>query len=673
MQENGQMVTGAKDARERIEALREDLRRHERLYYVENRMEISDAEFDRRLRELKQLEEAHPELDDPDSPTHRVGGAASEGAVTVAHSQPMLSLENAYSLEELSEWDRRARKLAGGAGLSYVAELKIDGLSLSLRYEHGRLARGVTRGDGYRGEDVTRNVRTIPSVPAAIAEKRPFEARGEVYFSRAAFERINRNREREGLPLFANPRNAASGSMRLLDPKETARRGLQAWTYQIVEPEGAAATQHGILERLEKLGFPVNPHHRRCETFEEVKAYIAEWGGKRHELDFEIDGVVVKVDDRAVQSRLGATTKSPRWAVAFKFPPEEALTVVREIGVQVGRTGVLTPVAHFDPVRLAGTVVRRATLHNYEDLARKDVRVGDTVAVEKGGDVIPKVTRVVPEKRPRSARAFQMPETCPVCGQPVSEEEGEVAVRCVNATCPAQVRESLRHFASRKAMDIQGLGDKLVEKLLEEKLVSDAASVYDLDRRRLAELERFGEKSASNLAGQIEASKKAGLARLLFGLGIRHVGERAARLFARRFRTLDALSRASEEDLQTVPEIGPNTARAVANWFANPGNRELVRRLHGHGIDFTSHEPAEDVSGSFSGRTVVLTGAIPGVTREEASARLEAAGARVSGSVSKKTDFVVAGEEAGSKLKKARELGVEILSWDQVLRKLGGK
>ncbi len=666
-------MTSAAAAKERIELLREDLRRHERLYYVENRAEITDAEFDRRMRELRELEEAFPELDDPDSPTHRVGGAAAEGFATVPHSRPMLSLENAYSREELAEWDRRARKLAGGAPFGYVAELKIDGLSLSLRYEGGRLLRGVTRGDGVRGEDVTRNVRTIASVPAAIAEKGPFEARGEVYYSRAAFEKINRRRESEGLPLFANPRNAASGSMRLLDPRETARRGLEAWTYQIAEPPDAAGSQRAALERLRELGFPVNPHYRACATFGEVEDFIAEWGRRRHELEYEIDGVVVKVDDRALQERLGATAKSPRWAVAYKFPAEEALTVVREIGVQVGRTGVLTPVAHFDPVRLAGTVVRRATLHNYEDLARKDVRVGDTVAVEKGGDVIPKITRVETGRRPAGSLPFRMPGRCPVCGQPVSAEEGEVAVRCVNASCPAQVRESVRHFASRRAMDIQGLGDRLVEKLFEEGWLGDPAAIYGLDPAKLAELERFGEKSASNLDAQIRASKAAGLSRLLFGLGIRHVGEKAARLLARRFRTLDALAAAPAGELESVPEIGPNTARAILTWFANPGNRELVEKLRRHGIDFTSHEAEEASAGAFSGKTVVLTGTIPGVARERAAALLEAAGAKVAGSVSKRTDFVIAGEEAGSKLRKARELGVTVLDWEQAVGRMQGK
>jgi DNA ligase (NAD+) len=665
-------MTGA-EAKKKIEALRKDLRRHERLYYVENRIEISDAEFDQRMGQLRGLEEQFPQYDDPDSPTHRVGGAPAEGFATILHSRPMLSLDNAYNLEELAGWEERVRRLVGKERFGYVAELKIDGLSVALRYEKGRLARGLTRGDGTRGEDVTPNVRAIQAIPLTIAEKKPFETRGEVYFSRGAFARVNEKREAEGLPLFANPRNAASGSMRLLDSKETARRGLKAWLYQIVEPAEAGKTQEEGLRALKKLGFPVNPHYRLCRNFPEVKEFIEAWREKRHGLEFETDGVVIKVNEKRVQDLLGATAKAPRWAVAFKYPPEEALTVVRDISVQVGRTGVLTPVAHFDPVRLAGTTVRRATLHNYEDLTRKDVRVGDTVAVEKGGEVIPKVTRVVLEKRPPHARPFTMPDRCPVCGETVISAPGEVAVRCVNASCPAQVRESIRHFASRRAMDIQGLGDKLVEKLLEERLIEDVASIYDLEAEKLSELERFGEKSAANLLRQIEASRRAGLTRLLFGLGIRQVGEKAARLLAQRFRNLDDLERASEEELVSVAEIGPNTAAAIRSWFGTAANRRLLQKLRSRGIDFVSHEPRATGKGPLAGKTVVITGTLEEITREEASRRLEAAGARVSGSVSKKTDFVIAGENPGSKLDRARTLKVSVLTWKEAAKRMAGK
>ena len=658
-------------AKERIEELRGEIERHNRLYYGEHRIEISDAEYDLRLRELRRLEEEHPELESADSPTRRVGGEAPAGG-GVAHTSAMLSLENAYSIDELAEWDARARKLAAGAPFGYVAELKIDGLSIALRYEKGRLVRGATRGDGLRGEDVTENVRSIASIPKRIPEIGPLEVRGEVYFPRVAFERLNRQREEAGLPIFANPRNAASGSMRLLDPAETGRRGLDAWIYQIAEPE-TEPSQSAVLARLASLGFRVNPHFEVCPRFEEVVSFIEEWGTKRRELDFETDGVVVKVDERPIQRRLGQTAKSPRWAAAFKYPPEEALTVVRAIGVQVGRTGVLTPVAHLEPVRLGGTVVQRATLHNYEDLTRKDVRSGDTVAVEKGGDVIPKVTRVVLERRPGGSVPFAMPSACPACGEPVVREEGEVATRCVNASCPAQVRESVRHFASRKAMDIEGLGDKLVEKLFDEAMLSDAASIYDLRPDALAALERFGEKSAANLVAQIERSKTAGLSRLLFALGIRHVGEKAARLLARRFRTIGALRAAPVEALTAVPEIGPNTADAIRKWFGNVANAGLVDRLLAHGVDGEEHGEPESPAGPLAGKTVVLTGTLPGVPREEAAALLERAGARVTGSVSKKTDFVVAGEDAGSKLVKARSLGVPVLEWDEALARLGAR
>ncbi|HKB72523.1 MAG TPA: NAD-dependent DNA ligase LigA, partial [Thermoanaerobaculia bacterium] len=463
----------------------------------------------------------------------------------------------------------------------------------------------------------------------------------------------------------------ASGTMRLLDPRETARRGLDTWIYQVADPPGLDLTQNEMLGRLASLGFRVNPHFRRLDSFEDVVEFIREWEGKRHDLEYETDGVVVKIDEFGVQNQLGTTAKSPRWAIAFKFPPEEALTVVREIGVQVGRTGTLTPVAQFDPIAIAGTVVRRATLHNYEDLTRKDVRVGDTVAVEKGGDVIPKVTRVLLDRRPPDSPPFTMPAACPACGEAVVREEGEVATRCVNASCPAQVRESVRHFAARKAMDVEGLGDKLVEKLFDEKMLTDAASIYDLDAGRLAALERFGEKSAANLMAQIERSKGSGLSRLLFALGIRHVGEKAARLLARRFRTIAALAAAPREALMAVPEIGPNTADAIRSWFERPSNAALVERLLAHGVSGEESGPAEPSAGALAGKTVVLTGTIEGVTREEAAARIEQAGGKVAGSVSKKTSFVVAGENAGSKLDRARALGVPVRTWPEALREMG--
>jgi DNA ligase (NAD+) len=658
-------------ARKRLERLRAALRRHERLYYVESRPEITDAEFDRLMRELLALEAEHPELASSESPSRRVGGEPAEGFATVVHAQVMLSLENAYSWEEALAWLARATRVLGREPGGFVAELKIDGLSISLRYEGGRLARGATRGDGTRGEDVTDNVRTIRTIPLTVLETAPLEVRGEVYYSKKAFERVNAAREAEGEPLFMNPRNAAAGTMRLLDSRVTGKRRLDAWLYAVVEASPMPESQSAALERLKSLGFPVSPHWIRCETFDEVREFVESWREKRRDLDFETDGVVIKVDDRRTQEELGATAKSPRWAFAYKYPAEEATTVVREIGVQVGRTGTLTPVAHFDPVVLAGTTVQRATLHNYDDLARKDVRVGDTVVVEKGGDVIPKVVRVILEKRPKRARPFRMPEKCPVCGDPVVKEEGEVATRCVNPACPAVVREALRHFCGRRAMNIEGLGDKLVDQLVTAGLLTDVASIYDLEAPDLVELERWGEKSAANLIEEIQKSKGNDASRLLFGLGIRHVGEKAAKTLIGHFGSLDALAAASEEELQAVEEVGPNTAAALRAWFSHPRHRELLEKLRRHGVRLEGQMRARPAQGALTGKTVVITGTLPGITREEAEERLAAGGAKIAGSVSKKTNFVVVGESAGSKLDKAKALGVPAVSWEEMLEMLG--
>ncbi|MCA1582225.1 MAG: NAD-dependent DNA ligase LigA [Acidobacteria bacterium] len=658
-------------AASRARELREELARQERLYYVDNRPEISDAQFDQLMRELVALEERYPDLAVPDSPARRVGGRPADGFDTVEHATPMLSLENAYDWEEAEAWLARARRILGGDPPAYVAELKIDGLSIALRYENGRLVRGATRGDGVRGEDVTENVRTIRSIPLRIPETGTVEVRGEVFYTKKAFERVNAERESEGEALFANPRNAAAGTMRLLDSRITARRRLEAWLYGIAAAPSIPDSQTGILDRLRELGFRVNPHSRQCASFEEVRAFLEEWRTRRLELDFETDGAVVKVNDRGLQGRLGSTAKSPRWALAYKYPAEEKRTVVRDITVQVGRTGALTPVAHLDPVLLAGTTVKRATLHNYEDLSRKDVRVGDTVIVEKGGDVIPKVVRVLLEERPGDAVPYVLPARCPVCGDPVVRDAEEVATRCVNPACPAVVREALRHFCSRRAMDIEGLGEKLVDQLVTAGLLTDVASIYGLRAEDLAALERWGEKSAGNLMAQIETSKGNDLSRLIFALGIRHVGEKAARILARRFRTLDGLAAATAEELQRAEEVGPNTAAAVVTWFAHARHRELLERLRGYGINFESREEAPPPDGALLGRTVVVTGALEGISREEAEARLESAGARVAGSVSKKTDYLVAGEAAGSKLEKARSLGVPVVTWAEMLVIMG--
>ncbi|MEO8430747.1 MAG: NAD-dependent DNA ligase LigA [Acidobacteriota bacterium] len=664
--------TAPPEAARRAAELRTEIVRHERLYYLEDRPEVTDAQFDLLMRELVALEEKYPELAVPDSPARRVGGVAAEGFAAVEHAVPMLSLENAYSWDEALAWLARARRILGEEPSGYVAELKIDGLSIALRYEDGRLVRGATRGDGTRGEDVTENVRTIRSIPLRIAETGTLEVRGEVFYSKKAFERVNADREAEGESLFANPRNAAAGTMRLLDSRVTSRRKLDAWLYSVAAAPRLPASQSEALRYLSSLGFRVSPHAKRCATFEEVREYLDHWGTARRGLDYETDGVVVKVDDRALQERLGATAKSPRWALAYKYPAEEKTTRVVDISVQVGRTGTLTPVAHLDPVVLGGTTVKRATLHNYEDLARKDVRVGDTVVVEKGGDVIPKVVRVLPEARPADSVPFAMPANCPVCGDPVARDAEEVATRCVNPACPAVVREALRHFCSRRAMDIEGLGEKLVDQLVTAGLLTDVSSIYSLTAEDLVPLERWGEKSAGNLVAEIERSKQNDLSRLVFALGIRHVGEKAARILARRFRTLDAIAAASPEELQHADEIGPNTAAAVSGWFGHSKHRELVERLRGQGVQFASREEAPPPDAPLARKTVVLTGALPGVTRDEAAALLEAAGAKVSGSVSKKTDYVVAGEEAGSKLEKALALGVPVVTWDEMLVIMGG-
>jgi DNA ligase (NAD+) len=679
-------VAKSKTPAARAAELRETIGRHARLYYVEDRPEITDAEYDALLRELIALEGAHPDLVTPDSPTQRVGGTPVSSLPSVRHEIPLLSLENAYSPEDLKAWaDRVVDRL--GRTPEFVCELKIDGLSVSLVYENGRLTRAATRGDGTTGEDVTPNVKTIHAIPldlraADAARKTPskvkipavLEVRGEVYMSRKSFAALNEKRAEAGEPLFANPRNSAAGSLRLLDAKITASRKLSAFLYSVARWEGPGEPekQSQSLLLLEEISLPVNPHRVLVADVAGILEFIDAWKSKRHGLPFETDGVVVKVDAIADQRRLGQTAKFPRWAIAYKYPPEEATTTVTGILVQVGRTGVLTPVAEFAPVLLAGSTVRRATLHNMEDLSRKDVRVGDTVAVEKGGDVIPKVTRVLLEKRPKGAKPFAMPSRCPACGEPVVQREGEVAVRCVNPGCPAQVAESLRHFVTRRAMDVEGLGDERIEQLREAGLLRDVASLYDLTAEGLAPLERWGEKSAANVIAEIARSKDAGLSRLLFGLGIRQVGEKTAKVLARRFLSMDALAAADEEALTSVPEIGQETARGILDWFAHPPNRNLVTKLGKAGVRMSEEAGPSGPGGALSGGIFVLTGTLPRRTRDEATAAIESAGGKVSGSVSKKTTAVVAGEEAGSKLEKARALGVAVWTEDDLDAALKG-
>ncbi|MGE5347095.1 MAG: NAD-dependent DNA ligase LigA [Acidithiobacillales bacterium] len=668
----------------RVEELRREIRRHERLYYVEDRPEITDADFDALMRELRALEKERPDLVSPDSPTQRVGGAPVSELPSVRHEVPLFSLENAYDEEELKAWLTRVSDRLGGRAPEIVCELKIDGLSVSLVYENGVLVRAATRGDGTTGEDVTPNVKTIRSIPLKLRQEEPraapklLEVRGEVFMPRASFRALNEAREEDGEPLFANPRNAAAGSLRLLDARITASRRLDAFLYTVARWEGddPPGSQEEILGRIGDLQFKVSPYWKKVDgTLGEIRKFLRSVRLMRTEgqLDFETDGVVLKVNALADQRRLGATAKSPRWALAYKFPPEEATTVVKNIVVQVGRTGVLTPVAEFEPVILAGTTVKRATLHNMEDLSRKDVRVGDTVAVEKGGDVIPKVTRVLLEKRPAGAREFVLPSRCPSCGEKVVKAEREVAVRCVNPSCPAQAKEAIRHYVSRRAMDVEGLGDERIDQLLAAKLISDVASLYDLRAVDLAALERWGEKSAANVLDQIARSKEAGLGRLLFGLGIRQVGEKTAKVLARRFGSMERLAAASEDELTAVPEIGPETARGIRDWFGSAQNRDLLAKLRERGVRMTESSSGPAGEGALSGGVFVLTGTLAGRTRDEAAAAIEAEGGKVTTSVSKKTTAVIAGEEPGSKLDKARALRIPVWSEEDLVKALKGK
>jgi DNA ligase (NAD+) len=665
-----------KSPEDRIRELRDDVRHHEERYYIHNDPQISDEEFDRLLHELEELEAAHPDLVTADSPTQRVAGHPVEGFETVEHLAPMLSLDNAYNDEELRAFDERVRKSGGRSDIAYVAEMKIDGLSIALTYEDGRLARGATRGDGGRGEDVTANVRTIRAIPLRLrgGAAGRIEVRGEVFLPRASFERTNREREEAGDPLFANARNSAAGTMRNLDPALVAKRGLSAFVYQIVRAGGegrsggeppSAATHGDDLTALASWGLPVEPHWKRCSGIDEVIAFCREWGDRRQTLDFDTDGVVIKVDDLALRQRLGATAKFPRWATAFKFPAQQATTTLIRIDVNVGRTGAVTPYAVLEPVKLAGSTISMATLHNAEDIARKDLREGDRVLIEKGGDVIPKVVKAI-LPHPEGSEPWQMPAACPVCGSELRRDVEEVVWRCANASCPARLRRSLDHFASRSAMNVEGLGESLVDQLVAKDLVRDFADVYQLTADRLADLERMGKKSAANVMAQIERSKSNDLSRLVYALGIRHVGEKAAATLARSFRTMERLLDASLDALQSVAEIGPVVAASVKQFGDEPRNRELVERLRAAGVNMTSQAPeATDEPGRLAGKVFVLTGTLASMTREEATETLERLGAKVSGSVSRRTHYVVAGADAGSKREKAEKLGVEVLDEEQ--------
>jgi DNA ligase (NAD+) len=677
----------------RAQFLREQIDEANYRYYALDDPQITDAEFDAVLRELIALERAHPDLQTPDSPTQRVGAAASERFAPFEHARPMLSLANAVSPEELRAFDERARKLAGG-NVEYVCELKIDGLAIALDYRDGSLARGGTRGDGRTGEDVTANLRTIKTIPLRLrppprrvrsehsASKgsgqipKFLEVRGEVYLRKSDFERLNVAREREGLPVFANPRNTASGGVRQLDPALTAQRRLSFFAYQLVsEPvlgsskDVALQTQWNSLRRLEALGFPVNPNIARAGTLDEMLAYCATWEERRDQIDYEIDGVVIKVNELALQERLGVVARDPRWAIAYKFKPREAHTKLTDIVVSVGRTGTLNPNAVLEPVQIGGVTVKSATLHNMEYITKNDIRIGDTVLVTRAGDVIPRVVGPVPTARTGRERRFKMPDRCPICEAEVDHPLDEAMSRCTNAACPAQVYERVRHFASRGAMDIEGLGDVMAQQLTELGLVRTIADIYKLDAGALGQVPRTGPKSVENLLHNIEHSKQRGLARLLYGLGIRFVGTQTAQILAGDYGSIDAIADASEAELQRSEGIGPEVARSVALFFRQKANREMVSRLSRAGLDTTAPKRVRAAGGTLHGKTLVLTGTLPGLTRDEAAQLIAAAGGKVTGSVSKKTDYVVAGDDPGSKLTKAQSLGITILD-EPALREL---
>jgi DNA ligase (NAD+) len=670
------MASSGKDAEKKVESLRERIRRHEYLYYVVDNPEISDAEFDKLMRQLKDLEAEHPELVTADSPTQRVGGKPREGFVKVPHSSPMLSLDNTYSEEELRDWERRVHELSGRKDVDYVCELKLDGMSLALIYQDGKLVRGITRGDGSVGEDVTLNVRTVRSVPLSIPKDKlkkagipaDFEVRGELLMPTESFKKINEERERNGLPTFANPRNFTAGTVRQLDSNITAARRLDYFPYILLQNGRTYFDHHSkTLSALEAAGFKVNPNHKLVRSMDEVWAFIQRWEEKRDSLPYEIDGIVVKVDRTSLQDELGFTGKAPRWAIAYKYEARAGITKLEDIRVQVGRTGKLTPVAVLTPVLIGGTTVRNATLHNMDEIERLGVKIGDWVQVERGGDVIPKIAKVIDDKEhPRGHKSFHMPESCPVCGTKVVRAEGEVDYRCLNANCPAKLRETILHFASRGVMNIDGMGDALVTQLTDSGLVKNVADIYSLTKKDLLGLERFADKSAQNIIDEIERSKKLPLERVIYGLGIRMVGERTAQFLAEHFGSMEALESAGIDELQDVNEVGPRIAESIVEFFSIGANRKLVERLREAGLTLTGQKKQRGTK--LAGKTFVLTGTLAHFTRDEAKKMIEDAGGKVTGSVSKKTDYVVAGADAGSKLDKAKELGVKVINEEEMER-----
>ncbi|MGB8461454.1 MAG: NAD-dependent DNA ligase LigA [Priestia megaterium] len=654
-------------AKSRVQELRDLLNQYGYEYYVLDQPSVPDAEYDKLMNELIEIEESFPELKTADSPTQRIGGQVLDAFEKVQHQTSMLSLGNAFNEEDLRDFDRRVRQAVGDE-FSYVCELKIDGLAVSLRYEDGYLVLGATRGDGTTGENITENLKTIRSIPLRIKEPLSMEVRGEAFMPRKSFEALNEAKmERDEVP-FANPRNAAAGSLRQLDPKIAAKRNLDIFVYAMTDTGELEIDSHSeSLNLLDELGFKTNKERQACETIDDVIAYIESWQTQRPELSYDIDGIVVKVDSFDQQAELGTTAKSPRWAIAYKFPAEEVVTKLVDIELTVGRTGVITPTAILEPVQVAGTTVQRASLHNEDLIREKDIRIGDYVVVKKAGDIIPEVVNVIEEKRTGEEQEFTMPTHCPECESELVRLEGEVALRCINPSCPAQIREGLIHFVSRNAMNIDGLGEKVISQLFREQLIKDVADIYTLTKQQLIELERMGEKSADNLIAAIEASKENSLERLLFGLGIRHVGAKAAKTLAQHFETIDKLTKATYDELVAINEIGAKMADAIVAYFTQEEVQELIHELKEYGVNLTYKGPklvsVENVDSVFAGKTVVLTGKLEQLSRNDAKAQIEALGGKVTGSVSKKTDLVVAGEEAGSKLTKANELEIEV--WDE--------
>jgi DNA ligase (NAD+) len=665
--------------RKEAEKLREEIRHHEYLYYAVDDPRISDAAFDKLMNRLKEMEAAHPDLITPDSPTVRVGGTPREGFQTVRHARAMLSLDNAFSYDALRDWDRRVRQGTGREDIEYIAEHKFDGLSISLQYEDGVLVRGVTRGDGTTGEDVTPNVKTIRSIPLSVDAAglkksklgATFEVRGEILMTRKAFEAMNRQQEQTGGKIFVNPRNAAAGAVRVLDPSITASRKLDFFAYYLFVDGRVPYAKHSeSLETLKQLRFRASSDWKLCSGIEKVIEYCTDWDEKREKLPYEIDGVVIKVNSTGLQNELGFTSKAPRWAIAYKYPARQETTVVNDIIVQVGRTGTLTPVAVLQPVQVGGVTVSRSTLHNMDEIDRLGLHIGDTVLVERAGEVIPHVLKVVKEGKDR--KPFRIPKNCPVCGSTIHRAEGEVAYRCVNAACPAKLKESLQHYAGRHAMNIDGLGEKIVDQLVEQKLVKDVADLYALKVEKVAELERMAEKSAQNLVEEIQASKKNPLSRLIFALGMRFVGERTGQLLAEHFSTLEDLEEAKQEELEQVPEVGPKVAESIVEFFSEAANRKLVKKLREAGVRPTA-EKREVKSQKLAGKSFVFTGGLVNRSREEAGELVQQHGGKVSGSVSKKTDYVVVGTDPGSKYDKAKELGVTVLTEGEFEKLLGVK